>query len=338
MTKIIPFSGLSGSTGDATAPTDSESAKELSPSLRGGVISIGNFDGVHRGHRALLREVRHRADAVDGPAVAIIFDPHPATILRPGLSPPRLTWIERRAELLDQAGVDYLLVCETTRDFLNLSADAFFQSLVVDQLQAKAIVEGPNFFFGRDRGGDIELLGKLCERSDIDFTVSQPTEDSGQMISSTRIRHLLGAGKIDEANSLLGTAYRIRGTVTEGEQRGRKIGFPTANLTGIDVVTPGPGVYGGIVQIDDQSYDAAINIGPNPTFDDDTLKVEVHALDFSGDLYNAALDVDIVCHVRDVARFGSAERLVQQIDRDVQTIRTRLAFHREQASDDPNKP
>ena len=334
MTKIIPFSGLSGPTDNDTEQTYSESAEELPPSILGGVISIGNFDGVHLGHRTLLREVHKQADVIDGPAVVVIFDPHPATILRPGQSPPRLTWIERRAELLDQAGIDFLLVCETTRNFLNLSADAFFQSLVVDQLQARAVVEGPNFFFGHGRGGDVALMGELCEQNNIDFAVMRPTEDSGEMISSTRIRHLLVAGKIDEANAILGTPYRLRGSVTEGEKRGRKIGFPTANLTNIDVVTPGPGVYGGFVWIDGKSYDAAVNIGSNPTFDDDSLKVEIHALDFSGDLYGAALQLDVICHIRDVARFESAEQLVEQIDRDVHTIRTRLERYRQTAKDD----
>ena len=315
---------------------DSSGMTPLEPSLQGGVVSIGNFDGVHRGHAALLAKVTQQARKLNAPAVVVVFDPHPATILRPGQVPPRLTWIQRRAELLSKVEIDFLLVCETTPELLNLSAEDFFQSLIVDRLKAKAMVEGPNFFFGRDRSGNVETLAELCRKNDMEFTVVSPIQKANekaddQMVSSTRVRILLSESKISQANEMLGSAYRIRGTVVAGSKRGREIGFPTANLSDIDVVVPGHGVYGGFVQIDSTQIDsaqhiAAIHIGPNPTFDDkETAKVEVHLLDYNGDLYGQEILVDFVTHVRGVVRFDSADQLTNQLRKDIATIRSRLS-------------
>ncbi len=317
MTEIIRFDQLPGSA----------SAGSLDSRLRDGVVSIGNFDGVHIGHGTLLRKVDELAKSIDGPSVVIVFDPHPAAILRPEHIPPRLTWIQRRAELLQRHGIDFLLVCKTTKELLNLQAEDFFQWLIVDQLGAKGIVEGPNFFFGKGRGGNVDTLRKLCEQNSIECQIVEPKGgDGGDMISSTRIRQSLADGNLDQANQWLTTPYRIRGIVTKGDQRGRTIGFPTANLNQIDVVVPRDGVYGGIVPIDGKPHQAAIHIGPNPTFSDNqTQKVEVHLLDFDGDLYGQTLLVDFVTRVRDIARFDSVEKLQEQLDRDIATIRNRLA-------------
>lgn len=299
--------------------------REVSDAQQGGVISIGNFDGVHLGHQALLSEVRRTADQIDGPAIAVVLDPHPAAILRPQHLPARLSWIELRAERMGRLGIDYLVVCETTLDFLRLSAETFFQSLVVDQLASRAVVEGPNFFFGRDRGGNVERLGQFCRQASIDFTIVQPTTRQDEMISSTRIRHLLAGGEVAAASRLLGTCHRIRGVVVRGDQRGRTIGFPTANLDQVDVVIPAHGVYAGMAEYEGKSMQAAIHIGPSPTFGSDgTSKVEIHLLDFEGDLYQQSLQVDFVDRVRDIARFDSADHLADQLTRDVITVRSLL--------------
>jgi riboflavin kinase/FMN adenylyltransferase len=328
VTKIIPLTVVTRGPG-STGPNPGLSIGKDLESIRGGVITIGNFDGVHRGHAALLSEVRALADELGGPAVAVVMDPHPATILRPEQAPARLTWIQRRAELMDRLGIDALLVCETTPEFLKLTAAEFFQSLVIGHLDARAMIEGPNFFFGRDRGGDIARLTELCSAENVDLRVAQPTTIDGQMISSTRIRGLLEQGKVEEAGDLLGTPHRVRGRVGLGAKRGRQIGFPTANLTDIDVVVPELGVYGGFATVASREYEAAIHIGPNPTFElDGATKVEVHLLDFDADLYEQVLLVDFIARVRDIARFDSADRLVEQLDQDVETIRSRLAPYR----------
>ena len=293
---------------------------------RGGVISIGNFDGVHRGHAALLGRVRALADRLGGPAIAVVLDPHPAAILRPERAPAKLTWLERRAELLEPLGIDFLVACPTSREFLKLSAETFFENLVRDQLNAKGIVEGPNFFFGHRRGGDIETLRRLCQRDQIVCEVAEPTEAGDQLISSTRIREAIRRGDVEAAAGMLGRPHRIRGRVIGGAGRGRQIGFPTANLDELDVLAPGPGVYGGRVVMPDATYHAAIHIGPNPTFGENAQsKVEIHLLDYTGDLYGRPLLVDFDVRVRDIARFESAEQLSEQLARDVQTVRERLS-------------
>ena len=191
-----------------------------------GVVSIGNFDGVHRGHTALLAEVRRLADHHGGPACVLVFDPHPAAILRPSQTPARLTWIERRAELMARVGIDYLIVCQTTQEFLQQTAERFFESLVVNRLAAQAVVEGPNFFFGSGRGGDVAMLGRLCEAAGIELAIVEPTGTDQAMISSTRIRNLLADAQIERATELLGVYHRIRGRVEPGQQRGRTLAFP----------------------------------------------------------------------------------------------------------------
>lgn len=256
-----------------------------------------------------------------------MLDPHPAAILRPQRVPPRLTSLQRRAELMSGLGIDFLAVCQTSPEFLKLSAQTFFDSLVVRRLAAKAMVEGPNFFFGRDRAGTVESLTQMCKQSQIALSIVSPTIVDGDMISSTRIREMLLAGDLEAAKSLLGGPYQIRGQVVGGDKRGRAIGFPTANLDQIDGVVPAPGVYGGVARVDlQQKHLAAIHIGPKPTFQSaEHSSVEVHLLDFSGDLYGRQLLVDFVSSVRDIARFDSAEQLAQQLSRDVSTIRAQLS-------------
>lgn len=292
---------------------------------RNGVITIGNFDGVHRGHAALLSEVRKLADRLDGPAVAVVLDPHPVSILRPEAAPQRLSWIERRAEKMQPLGIDCLVVCETTREFLQMTAEQFFRSLVVERLAACAIVEGPNFFFGRNRGGNIERLGSFCKEKNLELKIVDASEQGGQMISSTRIRGLLNQGDVAEAHELLGGPHRIRGKVISGDQRGRQIGFPTANLDQIDVVVPVAGVYGGLATVGKEVFQAAIHVGPNPTFEQaGSLKVEIHLLNFEGDLYGSELLVDFMFRVRDISRFESADALIRQLHQDIESVRRGL--------------
>ncbi|MFK8114608.1 MAG: bifunctional riboflavin kinase/FAD synthetase [Rubripirellula sp.] len=323
MTKILPLDDLPG----LASATEADASSEFSE-IAGGVITIGNFDGVHQGHAMLLGQVRELADERGCPAVAVVLDPHPVTILRPDLVYRRLTRIERRAALMHEHGIDALVVCKTTSRFLQLTASEFFDSLVVGCLKASAMFEGPNFFFGRDRGGDVAVLQELCDRNGVDLRIVEPTCEGAEMVSSTRIRRLLETGNVEKANSMLGHPYLIRGTVTTGAKRGREIGFPTANLVDMDVVVPAPGVYGGFATVEgmDVAQVAAIHIGPNPTFEQDgESKVEIHLLGYDGDLYGQQLQVDFVTRVRNIMRFGSANELIEQLHKDIQTIRERLA-------------
>lgn len=289
--------------------------------LLGGAISIGNFDGVHRGHAKLLSRLRAMADRIGGPAVAITFDPPPASLLRPEQLPPQLTTIARREELLRRSGVDGVVVIRTTKELLQQSPEVFFQSLVVGSLQARGMVEGPNFFFGRNRAGNPTMLRRLCEQSAIQCEIAEPETVGDRMVSSTRVRQLLSDGDVAQASQVLTAPYRLSGTVISGAGRGRLLGFPTANLGEIATLVPGPGVYACWAAVDGKSIGAAVHIGPNPTFGESQSKVEVHLLDFAGDLYDRSIAIDFVSRVRAVKRFDSGDSLQEQLAIDLATIR-----------------
>lgn len=292
---------------------------------RRGAVTVGNFDGVHLGHQDIIEQLTHRARAVDGPSVVLTFVPHPIQLLRPDRLPPPLTTLDRKLELLEMSGVDVCVTYPTTLELLELSADTFFRQIIQVQLAARAMVEGPNFYFGKNRGGDTKLLEKLCRAAEIQFSIVEPSTAEGQLISSSRIRAAVSNGRVAEARQLLGYGYRVSGTVIEGARRGNTIGFPTANLAGVETLLPKPGVYAGRAFINsDRSYVAAINVGPNPTFGEHDQKFEVHLVDFSGDLYGELLQVEFVDWLREVRPFASVEQLVAQLKQDVEAARAAM--------------
>lgn len=297
------------------------SLDSLPKTLTHGAVTIGNFDGVHRGHAQLIRRLVAEANAVGGPAIVFTFDPPPARLLRPQEAPPPLTWTERKAELLEEMGVAATIAYPTDLALLDLTPQAFFRKIVVDGLSAKALVEGPNFCFGRGRSGNIETLASLCREWQVTLHVVPPVVIGGQIVSSSRVRQALEAGEIGLANDLLGRPYRLRGTVVAGARRGATLGFPTANLEQIDTLIPGPGVYAGWAWHATGVWPAAVHIGPNPTFGEHARKVEVHLIDFAGHLYGKSLQVDLVARLRDVRPFSSVEALRGQLARDVAAAR-----------------
>lgn len=298
----------------------------LPEALRRGAVAIGNFDGVHWGHARIVERLLARAKEAGGPALVFTFDPHPARLLRPAEAPPPLTWIDRKADLLGQLGVDAMIAYPTDEELLRLTPQEFFRSIVVERLQTRAMVEGPNFRFGRGRSGNVELLGQLASQAGMTLDVVEPIVLDGEVVSSSRVRQLVAAGKIDEAGKLLTQPYRIRGMVVHGAGRGAKIGFPTANVDAIDTLLPGPGVYAGRAWVGQQNAAAAINIGPNPTFGEHALKVEVHLLDWSEPIYGQPLEVDFISRLRDIQRFSGAGELTRQLTIDL--AQTRKALER----------
>lgn len=289
--------------------------------LRGGAVTIGNFDGVHRGHAVIIRQLKQFASQFDGAAIVFTFDPHPVRLLRPEQAPPPLTWTNRKADLLAEIGVDVVLAYPTNRELLGLSYLEFFQQIVVDALDAKAMVEGPNFYFGRNREGDTDKLKQLCHQNEIALEIVTPKKVDHDFISSSRIRKLIAEGDVDTARDMLTRPYRIRGMVTHGAGRGATIGFPTANLGAIDTLVPNFGVYAGRAYVDGRAHWSAIHIGPNPTFGEAHRKVEVHLLNFEGSLYGQAIEVDFVSRLRDIREFDSADSLVKQLKLDVESTR-----------------
>ena len=298
---------------------------ELPVELSGGCAAVGNFDGVHCGHARLVQELVRQAQGLGVPALVLTFNPPPIVLLQPEvpLLPP-ITSLERRAELLCRLGVRALIAMPTSPDLLSLSPTQFFDEILVQRLGIRGMVEGPNFRFGKDRQGDTKLLAQLCARQGMSFAVVDAQTDGNGMISSSRIRRLLAEGEIEAANQMLTQPFRITGTVSAGAGRGTKLLVPTANLTQIRSLVPAHGVYGGLVEIDGQRYRAAVNIGPNPTFADSNSKVEVHLLQWQGQLYGQSLNCDLMIRVRPVKKFASKEELLAQIQVDIRQIADRI--------------
>ena len=289
--------------------------------LRGGAITIGNFDGVHRGHATIINRLKHHANSVGGAAIVFTFDPHPVRVLRPDEAPAPLTWTDRKADLLAELGVDVVVAYPTDRQLLSLTHNEFFAQIVQEKLGALAMIEGPNFFFGNHRGGDVNVLAALCGAANINLEIVTPVQDTEELISSSRIRALIANGEAGSAAKMLTHPYRIRGMVTHGAARGAKIGFPTANLDAIDTLIPAAGVYAGRTYIDGRSHWSAIHVGPNPTFGENVLKVESHILDFDRSLYGSVVEVDFISRLRDILRFDSKEELIQQLASDIAAAR-----------------
>lgn len=285
---------------------------------RGGYLSIGNFDGVHRGHQQMFACLVRHAREHNVPSCVFTFEPHPIQLLRPEQVPPALTSLEQKAELIESCGVDCLVVYPTDLRLLNLSPEEFFQAVVLGEFNAIGMVEGPNFFFGRNRSGTIAQLTDLCTAADIELDVVPPVFVGTQMVSSSVIRSLLIDGEVEEAGDLLGHRYRIAGRVIRGAERGRTIGFPTANLGQIVTVLPLDGVYSGIAIHDGKSWPAAINLGPNPTFGEHRRKLEVHLIGFEGNLYDQPLQLEFVSRLRDTQEFPDLPALKVQLQQDIQ--------------------
>jgi riboflavin kinase/FMN adenylyltransferase len=286
--------------------------------LRSGAVAIGNFDGVHRGHARIAQRLVAAARRVGGPAVVFTFDPHPVRLLRPTEAPPPLTWTDRKAELLGELGIDVMVAYPTDEALLHLSPREFFDQIVRERLDARALVEGPNFFFGHDRQGTIDVLREYCQQAGLSLDVVEPLVVDGQTVSSSRVRKLLAAGQVEQAGAMLTRPYRIRGMVTHGAARGARIGFPTANVDAIDTLLPGLGVYAGIARTLTGDWPAAINLGPNPTFGEHATKVEVHLIGFDGSLYGQPLEVDFLRRLRDIRPFAGIDELKAQLLRDVE--------------------
>lgn len=287
------------------------------------VVALGNFDGVHFGHQAVLRRAVEEARKRETRVVAATFDPHPRSVLVPGARVGLLTTVELRREALLRYGADEARVIRFDLALSKKSPREFVEEVLVGEIGAGVVVVGENFRFGHKAAGDVEDLASLMrERGGEAHAVPIKSEDGGSAISSTRIRELLAAGDVREAGMLLGRPYVIRGLVTKGDQRGRSIGYPTANVVPDPVqIVPARGVYAGHVKVEDQWHPACTNVGLAPTFGRNAEKVEAHILDFDGDLYGRVLDVSFVERIRAEKRFSGVEELVEQIGRDVREAR-----------------
>ena len=298
---------------------------KVPPEAMGGVLTLGNFDGVHLGHQSILASARALADAEEMPVVALTFDPPPDLVLRPDDQPRRITLPGRKAALLCDCGADYVVTARTDMALLALSPEKFVREILVRHFAPKHIVEGNNFFYGRRRAGDIRTLRD--SGVDCGFTVHLAESvvadfgDGPVQISSTLIRGMLLQGRIEPAGRALGRRFEICGTVVEGMGRGREMNYPTANIDPGQQITPGDGVYAGVAIVDECEYPAAISIGDQPTFGDAGRTIEAFLLDVEGCFYGKAMRLGFRARLRDQARFASPEELIDQMRKDVERVR-----------------
>jgi riboflavin kinase/FMN adenylyltransferase len=299
---------------------------------RRAVLTIGNFDGVHIGHRAILRTVTDRARALDGEAVVYTFDPHPRKVLQGERAPGLLTTTEQKLELLAAAQIDLVVLEPFTAAFARTPPERFVRELVHARLAPLEVYVGYDFHFGRDREGSMRTLTELGPRLGFAVTIIPEVTIGSRDVSSSRIRALLAEGDVEEAKLLLGRSYAARGRVVPGDRRGRSLGFPTANLAPETEVLPAHGVYAGrALLLDDGEpprstrFGAVTNVGRRPTFKPDAPALaEAHLLGFSGDLYGRRLEISFEARLRAERRFPGPEALREQIARDVEEARQRL--------------
>jgi riboflavin kinase/FMN adenylyltransferase len=298
------------------------------------VVTIGVFDGIHRGHQSIIGEAVRMAVERDVPSVLITFVPHPSEVVRPGSHPPVLTSIVRRAELVADLGVDVFCALPFTLEFSKMPPDEFVHHALVEHLHASAVVVGENFRFGHNAAGDVALLERLGRAFGFTAHGIPLLTDDGTVLSATYVRSCVTAGDMATAAEVLGRPHRVDGVVERGDQRGRELGFPTANLrTDAWAAVPADGVYAGrVVRLDEWGRTvpgrelgvAAISVGTNPTFEVRQRRVEAYVLDFDGDLYGDGLGVEFIERLRGMERFEGADALVAQMKQDVEQTRTLL--------------
>lgn len=283
---------------------------------RGRAVALGNFDGVHLGHRIVLDRAIEEGRKRNLEVIAATFDPHPRAVLKPESAPKLLSDIETRKKLLIEAGMDDVAVVPFDRDLSTESPEEFVSSVLIEKLRAKVVIVGENFRFGyRASGGLSDLEGIMSSFGGEAFGVGV-REESG-VVSSTRIRELLSSGDVADAATLLGRPYEVSGIVIPGDRRGRKIGFPTANvLPPNGILVPERGVYACRVRLGGESYPACVNVGVAPTFGERESRVEAHLLDFDEDIYGERISVGFVGRIRGEKKFSGVEELVAQIRRD----------------------
>lgn len=294
-------------------------------------VAVGKFDGLHLGHRAMIRQLCDRADAAGLVPTVVTFDRNPLSVLRPEAAPPELASPAQKYELLEHAGIDTVLLMTFTPEFAALSPEEFVTRILVDTLHARLVLAGADFRFGERGAGDLTLLRRLGERHGFEVAVVDDLmmDDGGtpRRVSSSWVRELLSEGRVREATALLGQPYSVRSRVVPGEQRGRELGYPTANLDpDIEGMLPLDGVYAAYALVDGERYGAAVSIGNNPTFEGvPQHQVEAHLLDQRLDLYGTTITLAFVEYIRPMNRFDGVEALVAQLQADERRIREILA-------------
>lgn len=293
-------------------------AGELPLQDEGAVVTVGTFDGVHRGHREVLAEIVARARAKGRKSVLVTFEPHPLRVIRPDQAPPLLTPLAEKIPLLAESGLDYTYLLEFTPELQSYPARRFVTEILLARTGMRELVMGHDHGFGRGREGSVDTLRELGAEIGFGVDVVEAVTVDGAAVSSTRVREALGAGEMGRAATLLGRFYSLRGEVVHGSHRGRELGFPTANLRleSTEKLLPREGIYAVFARFRGERVPALLHLGPRPTFAGEPASVEVHLLDWSGDLYGEVLEVELRERLRGIEKYDSAEALVEQMERD----------------------
>jgi riboflavin kinase/FMN adenylyltransferase len=288
-------------------------------------ITIGNFDGVHKGHQALFQRVKQLAEELNGESVVVTFDPHPLEVLFPKKAPSFITSHRHKLDLIASCGIDATIVIPFDHKFSQMSAREFVEAVLVEKIGARAIVVGHDYRFGHSREGDIAFLKQLGEQYGFEVQTVSGLRVNDTVVSSTAIRQMITSGNIREANRLLGRSFEVSGTVIPGRKRGVSLGFPTANIRMPAITPPRTGVYVVQAEVDGKTYGGAANLGYNPTFGDTDLSLEAHLFDFDRDIYGKPITIRFIDRLRDELRFSSPDELAAQIKKDVNTAKKILA-------------
>ncbi len=302
------------------------SLEALDPPLEQSVLTIGNFDGVHRAHQQLLAQAGLFAANTGGPVVVLTFEPHPLSIVTPSKAPKLLSTPGEKLRCLARSGADITVVARSEPGLLSLEPQAFIEEVIWERFHPTHVVEGPSFGFGRSRRGTPELLSRVARRLGCEVHIVEPVTvqiEQGEtlLVSSSLIRRLLAEGKVRRAGLCLGRSYTLIGQVAEGAGRGRTLGFPTANLAGIQQLIPADAVYAGRAVVPGGTYPCAISIGSAPTFGGQERQVEAHLLDFTGDLCGKTIRIEFTRRLREQKKFESPEALARQLGEDVEAVR-----------------
>jgi riboflavin kinase/FMN adenylyltransferase len=312
------------------------SVEEIRPRLDRPLITLGNFDGVHRGHRYLLDRVRSRAREMRRSFLLITFEPHPLKILRPGSAPPLILTPAEKLDLLAGCGVEHALVIPFTREFAGIPAEAFVRETIHLGLGASVVYVGSNFNFGRGREGNVDLLRRMGAELGFEVPVLEDFLVLGSPVSSSRIRRAVSSGEVELARELLGRPFAVSGEVVRGDGRGAALGFPTANLRCEAELIPADGVYVTSASVDGRDHEAVTNVGGRPTFPGASFAIETHLLDGPGPLYGRTLEVRFLGRLRQEVRFESPDQLTRQIAADI--ARARRFFRERADTADPARP
>ncbi len=279
---------------------------------------MGSFDGIHLGHRKLMEDARDEAKSLNSVSVVVTFHPHPLKVLHPEKKVTLITTFEKKIEIIDSIGIDYLVYITFTREFADMAPEAFIKDVIVEKLKPLKIIVGHDFGFGINKSGDAKLLRRLSGELNYELSVMEPFKIKGEIVSSTLIRQFVTSGNVCKVKEFLGRHYSVHGGVTKGSGRGKRLGFPTANIIPEEELFPKDGVYATVAKIEGDFYRSVTNVGSNPTFNEILRRIETYIMNYSKDIYGMEIEVFFVARLRGEIKFESSGALEEQIREDIE--------------------